>query len=141
MPSKIKVETDYYQVRTGNRAGDGKVFSRISYFTVDKEIQKVVTLSQRKAKNGVVVLGHVDLTNQIFEGETVKRFNDLFTKEFLILGWIEPDKESTKHVLNDFKDLKGVFEKWGGNLVVIVPSVEKKASFNSELLKGLPAKY
>ena len=139
MPAIIKVETGYYRVITGNRNSDGKVFSHVSYFTIDKDKQTVVTLSQRKVKNDAVVLGRVELKDKLNEGEKAREIKDLFTKDFLVIGWIEPDKEPTKHVLNDFKDLKGVFEKWGGNLVFVVPSAKKTASFNGELLKGLPA--
>ena len=57
-----------------------------------------------------------------------------------ILVWIEPDKEPSKHVLNDIPLLKNNFDNLGSNLIFIVPENRITSSFDPAIYKGLPEK-
>jgi hypothetical protein len=58
-----------------------------------------------------------------------------------VLVWIEPEREPTKHFLNDLPLLKDEFDKWGGCFIFLstAPGTDN-VLFNPHGYKGLPSK-
>lgn len=55
-----------------------------------------------------------------------------------ILAWIDPDKEPTKHVMEDLKRLKDKFEEWGGTFVLMLDEEAVSETFVPEAHNELP---
>jgi len=48
----------------------------------------------------------------------------------MLVCFIDPTLEPTKHLLNDLAARKSDFEKWGGTMLFVVPSDKLSADFN-----------
>ena len=60
------------------------------------------------------------------------------TGKGLILAWIDPDREPTKHTMLDFQQLREQFEKWGGGIVFLLGADKNAKGFSANTFPGLP---
>ncbi|MEI6062764.1 MAG: transglutaminase domain-containing protein, partial [Bacteroidota bacterium] len=65
--------------------------------------------------------------------------NTLVADKGVILVWIDPDKEPSKHVMADIPAVKALVEKWGGGLTFLFPSENVSASFKTTNFPNLPS--
>jgi hypothetical protein len=56
----------------------------------------------------------------------------------LVLIWLGPEKEPTKHVLAELLPVKSKFENWGGGFVLLAESDQKAQLFNTKKYNGIP---
>lgn len=126
-PDKIKLETGKYRLVTGNRKGNGTVLSNITYFDIKENKIEKVKIKLREDPTPIKVLGKVKTTDL-----------EKFTEDFVVVGWIDPDKEPTKHLFRDLTSLKAEFEKWGGNISLMIPQEKKTISFNESVKETIP---
>lgn len=70
------------------------------------------------------------------QGELMEK-KDLFTQEQLIFVWIDPDKEPSKHVLNEMISMRKEFESWGGR-IILFRSGKSNAEIAADLKQKLP---
>ena len=56
----------------------------------------------------------------------------------VVMAWLEPEKEPTKHVLNDLPLLKKELDSWGGGFIFLVDQPVSGSEFKPENYKGLP---
>lgn len=129
-PVELDLEEGYYRICTGNRYQDGRVLVRSDYFNVVggatvKKVLKTRALEMTRVVYGSVK-GAVD--------------SELYNGNGLVICFIDPDKEPTKHMMNEFPVLKSEFDKWRGRFLFVVPGSKNSSSFNPEKYKGLPAK-
>jgi hypothetical protein len=52
----------------------------------------------------------------------------------MVIFWIDPEKEPTKHIFNDLPDLKPEFDRWGGKFVFLSDAPD----FDKVSVKGMP---
>jgi hypothetical protein len=57
----------------------------------------------------------------------------------LVITWIEPDREPTKHILNDLPLLKKELDQWGGYFIFLTDPSRTGTTFNPESLRNLPS--
>ena len=130
-PAKLTLEPGYYMLSTGNRYFDGDVLSRIEYFNIapDQTVAKNIELRPLEPRD--VSYGTADLQYEIAlaEGEKMK-VGELLASQELIVCFIEPAREPTKHMLKDIAAFKTQFEKWGGNILFVTPSDKQTTEFN-----------
>lgn len=129
-----------YMLVTGNRINDSKILSAVYYFDLKANEHKTIEVVLREDESPLKVLGKLDLNSEITLSDgSRKRLGDLSVNG-LVLSWIDPDKEPTKHILNDLPLLKTELDKWGGWFVFLSPPAEDANEFNPGVLTGLPAK-
>jgi transglutaminase-like putative cysteine protease len=129
-----------YMLVTGNRLPDSRILSELTFFSLSENEHKTVDVKIRKDVTEKKIIGSAD----------IKRITDLFENKNIILKesgekgvviiWIEPDKEPTKHIFNDLPKFKDEFEKWGGNFLYLTGSDADNISLKPDKLTGLPAK-
>jgi hypothetical protein len=114
---------------TGNRLTDGTVLARLKVFPVaaGETAKQVVEL--RIDPMPLPIFGTIDLSRL---GKTIP--------EGMIIAWIDPGKEPTKHLLADLTQKKGEFEKWGGRFEIILPDKDQRELFLRAESSRLPAK-
>jgi hypothetical protein len=56
----------------------------------------------------------------------------------MILAWIDPDKEPTKHLLADLRQKKAEFGQWKGKFVMVFQSGEQMKTFIKNEASSLP---
>ncbi|MGC9151576.1 MAG: transglutaminase-like domain-containing protein [Microbacter sp.] len=124
---KIPLDTGHYVLVTGNRFPDGSVMSSLTYFSVSKA-QTVTETVQLQRENVVLSasgqLPLEQLSLQLLQNDSVKTLASMAQHHDLILALLEPDKEPTKHVLNDLSVYVPYFESWKGHVVLAVPQAD-----------------
>ncbi len=144
-PEKLDADTGNYLLVTGNRLDDGSVLASLSFFRVDSGKTVIVPVKIRKNHQQLKSLGLFKFDKIEFQDlgypmlSSIVRLN--LAKELgetgMIMIWMDPDKEPTKHVMADIPAVRSNLEKWGGRLVFIVP--ENNYAFKPDNYKGLPA--
>jgi len=140
-PASLKLDTGKYELITGNRQTDGSVYVRRQFFEVKENVTTSLALvfaqplaSEVQKKNKA----NLDLTLNNLNANT--SFNVLQTKGegAVVLAWIDPDREPTKHFINDLIRLKANYEAWSGKIFLIIPAEKLTLGLASDKLRSLP---
>jgi hypothetical protein len=67
------------------------------------------------------------------------KLNKLAQNKGLIVAFIEPDKEPSKHVMADIAAVRDGFEKWGGCILFALSHDKTTGAFSPTLYNGLPS--
>ena len=136
---ELALASGYYMLVTGNRMNDGKILSTLSFFELKENEHKAIDIKLRKDVSPEEILGTIDLNIKISlpdkSGITFKSIAD----KGIVLAWIDPDKEPTKHLFNDLPLLKSELDSWGGYFIFLSCQSEASNNFKLESIKGLPA--
>ncbi len=131
-PVELELEEGYYMLSTGNRYSDGEVLSHLVFFnimsgeTTEKEIV-LLPLKQRKKD----INGEISDDSHIEIDGTLLKINDMAKEKPLVLCFIDPNREPTKHTLKEFGAIHDSYERWGGNIVMVVPSEKLTEPFSA----------
>ncbi len=140
-PAKLNVDAGKYLMVTGNRESNGTVWVKRTYFEVKEgETTRIpILFATPKADNETNKVA-VDLNQQFQDLKTGKviSLSDLDQGEGSVVVWIDPDREPTKHLVNDLIRLKESYESWKGKIVLIVEPQKLTSGFKLENYKGLP---
>ncbi|MDP4221682.1 MAG: transglutaminase domain-containing protein [Bacteroidota bacterium] len=134
---ELELTAGNYMLVTGNRLNDGGVLSGITFFNLapDKHLKLEVKL--RKASGKPLIEGTLDKNalDRITEEGNCRN-----SGKGAVLAWIEPEREPTKHFLNDLPLLKDEFDKWGGCFIFLsTASGTDSVLFNPRKSNGLPS--
>jgi len=136
---ELALAPGHYMLVTGNRINDSKILSTLSFFELKENEHKAIDIKLRKDVSPAEILGTIDLNIKISlpdkSGITLKSIAD----KGIVLAWIDPDKEPTKHIFNDLPLLKSELDSWGGYFIFLSNQPETSNNFKLESIKGLPA--
>lgn len=138
-PAKISLVPGYYLLLTGNRRNDGSVLTRSEYFNVKdgEEITKTIILEQF-AKN-TEIAGIIELNTDVIDIDGIKlNLKDIAKDKGIIIAFINPANEPTRHVMSDIPQLKTDFDKWGGRFMFVVPENIVQNKFSKSMYNNLP---
>lgn len=139
LPGTVEVDAGNYRLTIGTRANDGSVTAENRYFEVaeGKTIQEQITLPQPEGL--IQVQGIVD-PNTIVELDKDKKatLKELMNGKGLMLIFADPDKEPTKHILQDLPNVKDALNSWGGGILFLVPDDKLSVAFDSKAFNNLP---
>lgn len=120
-----------YRLTTGTRLGDGSVRVRLSFFTVEPNEEVKLELVFREEEIEVPVWGRV---NDRVWTDCTGGLNDTAEYTGIVLAWLESEREPSKHLLRELRELSGQFEDWGGPIKLL--SEEPPARQDMEGLPG-----
>ncbi len=124
-----------YMLVTGNRLSDSRILSNITFFDLSENEHKTIEVKIRKDKTEKKSIGKIDL-DKIYKIAGNSDISQSCTKHNgLVVIWMDPEKEPTKHIFNDLPNLKTELDTWGGNFIFL----QQSESFNMKNVKGLPA--
>jgi transglutaminase-like putative cysteine protease len=131
---ELALPAGHYMLVTGNRLNDSRILAGISFFDLTSNEHKSLSVNIRKNIDEKTISGHVDIEN--FSDLTgIKNLSQCCTKDNgMVMIWIDPDKEPSKHIFNDLPILRKEFDSWGGKILFLSDS-----PFDSSALPGLPA--
>lgn len=136
------LEVGNYALVTGNRLEDGSVLSQMSFFTIEKGKLTTVPVELRKQSGELKPSGKLDFDQLKLEktgdGKIVS-LSSLTAGKYSVLVLLDPDKEPSKHILNDLGPYVDHFEKWGGQFIFAM-SAEKAAQAGVFKTYKLPAR-
>jgi len=129
-PATLELESGYYMLSTGNRYSDGETLSQLEFFNIEsgKTVNKTVTLRELIPQNKIY--GEIDVNVPYHGKGRALSLIDLIPEKELILCFIDPTREPTRHLFNDITSLKNDFEKWGGNILFMIPNEKHTTDFD-----------
>jgi len=132
-PITLDLEEGYYMLSTGNRYSDGEVLSHLEFFnikqdeTTEREV-KIRPLVPREKE----FYGNISNDTKIeVDGKTLN-IKDLAKKKPLVLCFIDPNREPTKHTLKEFGIMRESYEKWNGNIIMVIPPDKLTEPFSAK---------
>lgn len=121
----IELEVGQYALVTGNRMEDGTVLSSMTFFTVEKGKTVTVPVELRKQSGELKPSGKLDfnaLNLQKTSDSQIVSLSSVVAGKYAVLVVLDPDKEPSKHILNDLGPYVDHFNKWGGQFVFAMPA-------------------
>ncbi|MCL2436234.1 MAG: Ig-like domain-containing protein [Lentimicrobiaceae bacterium] len=129
-PATLELATGYYMLSTGNRYSDGETLSKLEFFNIKPGETENKTITLRELAPRSKTYGEIDVhTPYPDKGHTLSLI-DLMQDKELILCFIDPTREPTRHLFNDIASLKNEFEKWKGNILFMISDEKNTADFN-----------
>ncbi len=136
---ELPLPPGHYMLVTGNRLINSKILSNITFFDLAGNEHKTVEVKLRKDITKKEILGKIDL-------KKIKSLYDLnsnsqlcVNEKGLVIIWIDPEKEPTKHIFNDLPLLKTELDAWGGKFIFLSAGTGADLSLHQLDIKGLPA--
>lgn len=137
----FEVEPGAYRLTSGVRLKDGTVRVRFTYFTVRAGEQTDVILTYRETSEDIPVLGTLDRSSTLTQLDGSSRtLGDLIGGEGAIVAWIEPEREPSKHLLRELRELAEPLDKRDIPVVLVVGDSEWTVSFNAGNVTELPVR-
>jgi transglutaminase-like putative cysteine protease len=127
-----------YMLVTGNRLNNSNILSKISFFNLAEGEHKTIKVELRKEMRESKILGKIN-TKEITG--LLKKNNVLqphISESGVVIVWIAPDMEPTKHLLNDMYLIKNELDLWGGSLLFLTTGVQDSDLLKNEEIKRLP---
>jgi len=126
-PCTLEVPAGPCLMVTGNRLTSGTVLSKLSVFEVKAGETTTRSIEMRKNQLPLPEYGRIDPV-----------LLNVRTAQEMILVWVDPDKEPTKHLLADLRLKKDAFGQWKGKFFMVLPSEELMNSFVKTEARMLP---
>lgn len=136
----ITLDTGRYVLVTGNRMQDGPVLSSMSFFNIEAGKVTHVPVELRQLPGNLKASGKIDFsTIRIISRGQELPLSQMVQNQSSVVMLIDPDKEPSKHILNDLGSYVDHFNKWNGRFIVAVPP-EKRSQAGVLNTYALPEK-
>ncbi|TSA26806.1 MAG: transglutaminase domain-containing protein [Bacteroidetes bacterium] len=119
-----------YMVVTGSRLDDGTVLARLVHIKLNGNKTTELPVTLRKDFTPPLVFGSFVQTK--LKSDLANKNITVNPASGLVMAWLEPDKEPTKHFIADLKAKAGEIEKWKGSLILFFPNQQEKERFINE---------
>ena len=132
-PATLELEAGYYMLSTGNRYSDGTTLSRLDFFNIPEgeTVTKEIVIRPLEARPGQCY-GRITPDMQLpIDGKSVSII-DLAKKYPLVLCFIDPDREPTKHLLKELGDMQKTFDQWKSPFLMVIPEEKNTQPFNAK---------
>ncbi|MBP5241902.1 MAG: hypothetical protein J6Z26_08380, partial [Bacteroidales bacterium] len=129
-PATLELEAGYYMLSTGNRYSDGATLSRLEFFVIPegKTVTKEIVIRPLEARPGE---NYGKIGNSKFDTPDGNiGLLDLAKEKPLVLCFIDANREPTKHTLKELGAMKATFDKWGGNILLVIPDDRNTQPFD-----------
>lgn len=139
-PSTLSLDAGFYRIMTGNRLNDGSVLCNISYFNLTENARVECPIEIRPIIRSSEVLGKANLEasfSPLTKNQQVK-LSDNLSEKGVVVAVIDPDREPTKHLIEDIKVVKERLNQWGGKILLVVRNGKLATGFNPQNYTGLP---
>jgi hypothetical protein len=93
----------------------------------------------RKDRTDTRILGKIDLDSivSLFDHSSIN--TERIVEKGVVILWVDPDQEPTKHIFNDLPHLKKELDAWGGYFLFLTDPLQKWEGFENDELKSMPA--
>jgi transglutaminase-like putative cysteine protease len=137
--STVSVDEGYYRLMIGSRANDGSVTINNKYFEIKGNQSLTFEIKMPEVISKIQVLGIIDMNTKItLTGGVETTLKDLSGGNGVMLCFADPDKEPTKHILQDLPAQRTELDSWGGGVLFLVPNDKLSSAFDHTVFKNLP---
>jgi hypothetical protein len=138
-PYQLELDEGYYRLMTGSRASDGSVFVHAEYFELKGNTSRTLNIRLPETGDKLFVKGIVDMNSIVKPDPDSKvTLKELSKGKGLILCFLDPGKEPSKHLLQDFPAVRQALDEWDGGVLLTIPDDKAVQSFDTSVFKGLP---
>lgn len=142
LPAKLELEVGKYRLVTGKRGADGTVYTHLNHFEIKKNETSKIDLVFRDPKVESRVLGHLDTKMTVLnDNREEMSLESLEKQDAIVLMWLEPGKEPTRHLMEEFKDAKRRYQEWNGNIVVLQAEEIADENLTEAFFANMPSNY
>jgi transglutaminase-like putative cysteine protease len=138
MPGHIPLEPGTYVLTTGNRDENGNVLASMTFIEVNPGEEKEIKVSQRKPGTAGIALGRIDLNAEMHSLAGRDFSPGSISGKGLVLMWIEPGKEPSRHLLNDLPAHAKEFTDWGGWFIILTDPALTTDTVKPSSIAGMP---
>ncbi|GBU08669.1 transglutaminase [Bacteroidales bacterium] len=141
LPAKVDLISGYYRLLIASRADDGSVSIDCEFFSVGDgdKLTKEIKLPETEGKKQV--LGTLDMNTGLILDNRATTLKQVADGKSIVICFIDPDKEPSKHVLQDLPAQASELDLWGGKILFMVPSSKQNKNFDPSVFKGLPSNH
>lgn len=141
LPGTVKVDAGNYRLTVGSRANNGSVTVLHKFFEVEEGKTAMQQITMPRLEGLLQVQGIVDPNTIVTLSNGDKTtLKEQMAGKGLVLVFADPDKEPTKHILQDLPAVSKELNAWGGGVVFMVPDDKKSSAFKASAFAGLPTK-
>lgn len=141
LPGVVTVDATNYRLTIGNRGNDGSVTVLNKFFSVGEGETVTEIISIPQPESLVEMQGTLNLNTTIeLDNGSKPTIDQQMGGKGLVLVFADPDKEPTKHILQDLPAVSEEMNNWGGSIIFVVPDDKKSAAFDASAFPGLPTK-
>jgi hypothetical protein len=138
-PYTLKLDVGYYRLMIGSRANDGSVFIHTEYFEIKENTAQTANILIPETGGKLLVKGIIDMNSIIVKNDGSKAtLKELSKGKGLVLCFLDPGKEPSKHILQDFPAVQTDLNQWGGGVLFMIPDDKETSAFDASSFKGLP---
>jgi transglutaminase-like putative cysteine protease len=138
LPERIKLAPGQYMLTTGNRDENGNVYSSLLFFTLASGEEKSLEVTLRPIPETEVPCGKANLSGKLvtYSGDSIDL--KVLSNNGVVLIWMEPGKEPTRHLLNDLPLLTDEFNAWDGYFIFLAEPSGSQVGYDTEGIDGMP---
>lgn len=141
-PCKLELPVGRYRLVSGNRKYDGSVLSSISFFDIKKNQTQNLSITLREMNEEVKLQGNIPMKSVlVLDGKNEQTIASLAQENGLVVLWVDPQKEPTKHLLVELQNAQSKIQNWGGKIAFVLPNEEVLNTFKPECMQDLPLQY
>lgn len=118
-PAAVSLDSGYYMLSTGNRYSDGTALSKLVFFNVKAGEKVTLPVELRALVPRTESHGTLSLSQKTPWGKTL---SECVKDHNLVIAFIDPNREPTRHLLSELETYKSQFENWNGTLAFLVPT-------------------
>ncbi|MFO7617881.1 MAG: hypothetical protein R6V75_11585 [Bacteroidales bacterium] len=135
----LSLDEGYYLLVTGNRMPGGRVLAELDFFELKGNTRKEVELILRKSDKQAEVIGviHPEWNVKSLDNKNFS-WGQLGSSAPAVIAWMDPDKEPTKHVIQDLALLKKELDRLPCPFIFLIPESRIPTGFSAETWKQLP---
>ncbi|MDR2691879.1 MAG: transglutaminase domain-containing protein [Dysgonamonadaceae bacterium] len=138
-PYTLDLDEGYYRLMVGSRANDGSVSVSAKYFNVRGNTVQSLEVKMPQVEDKLLVKGIVDMNSVVvLKDKSKTSLKELSNGKGLMLCFVDPGKEPSKHILQDLPAVRQAFDNWGGGVLFVVPGDKTGKGFDASVFKGLP---
>ncbi|MDR2622181.1 MAG: transglutaminase-like domain-containing protein [Dysgonamonadaceae bacterium] len=138
-PYTLDLDEGYYRLMVGSRANDGSVTISTKYFELKGNAVQKMEIKMPHIENKLLVKGIIDMNTVVVpDGQPKTNLKELSNGKGLMLCFVDPGKEPSKHILQDLPAVRQALEEWGGGVLFVVPGNKVSKGFDASVFKGLP---
>ncbi|MDM8003787.1 MAG: hypothetical protein QUS66_12980 [Bacteroidota bacterium] len=138
LPDRLTLDPGTYMLTTGNRDEFGNVMASVSFYELKPGQELPVEVALRKLPESGLAGEKISLEKQVVQYSGEKTNLNSLAEKGLVMIWMEPGREPTRHILNDLPGLKDEFDRWGGWFVFLTDPSRTPEGFNPESIAGIP---
>lgn len=138
-PRKLELPEGHYRITTSNRLKDGTALLSLRFFVVRAGEEITVPLKFPKNESDIPVIGKANLDFKLksLAGKSEPATNYTGPKGTTFV-WIEPDREPSKHLLRELREMKDEWEALGVSMNCLIREEKWEAAHPLFVAGDLP---